>query len=74
MTEKDDETDMSDNNRIHDTETCDCEMCRWAARRESERECQVRGVEAKLEGFRVKYGDEAVAQVVDRYFTERAIY
>lgn len=66
---------------IHDTETCDanngqpCEMCIWAAlTRQVPEESLERSIESELDLFRQRHGDEVLAQRLDRFMTERAIY
>lgn len=66
---------MSDDKTgIHNTDTCSCQICTWARNVVEQREYREWSVEVELEGFRAKYGDEALAQTVDRFMTERAIF
>lgn len=59
---------------IHDSKTCDCQMCLWAREIEERRERTEWETERALNDFRREFGDERFMEKIEVYLTSNGLY
>lgn len=65
---------MLDLTGIHDSQTCPCEMCKWANNADDPRERAEWSLESEMTNFASQYGEEALVEKIDVYMTSRGLY
>lgn len=59
---------------VHDSKTCDCEVCQWANQKEIADDLTEFELEKSLSDFRARFGDERLMSTIEVYLVREGLY